>query len=288
MPDECSQSIGPLCLATETSESLPPPSLEQMEFPWMSSAEASPARTSAQQEKAPGSLASVRDYGRNTPVLLASYDQPTSSWRTSQHFLGEGLERFSETWPRSGYDAEWHCIPASAVGAPHRRDRVWIVAYPDIGRRRADAAGRHHANGTDAERSEANGLFAALCAASGSWDLADANSAGRTRSGPAQSEEWRRDSVIAGAGPDVADTDEGDIVGRCGDVQMGSGWLASKIANDDQFGRTQWSPEPDVGRVAHGVPARVDRLGCLGNAVVPQIPELIGRAIMRASEGAAP
>ena len=27
-----------------------------------------------------------------------------------------------------GYDAEWHCIPASAVGAPHRRDRVWIVA----------------------------------------------------------------------------------------------------------------------------------------------------------------
>lgn len=29
-----------------------------------------------------------------------------------------------------GYDAEWDCIPASAVGAPHRRDRVWIVAYP--------------------------------------------------------------------------------------------------------------------------------------------------------------
>lgn len=29
-----------------------------------------------------------------------------------------------------GYDAEWHCIPASAVGAPHQRDRVWIVADP--------------------------------------------------------------------------------------------------------------------------------------------------------------
>ena len=29
-----------------------------------------------------------------------------------------------------GYDAEWHCIPASAFGAPHRRDRIWIVAYP--------------------------------------------------------------------------------------------------------------------------------------------------------------
>ena len=30
-----------------------------------------------------------------------------------------------------GYDAEWHCIPASAVGAPHQRDRIWIIAYPN-------------------------------------------------------------------------------------------------------------------------------------------------------------
>ena len=43
-----------------------------------------------------------------------------------------------------------------------------------------------------------------------------------------------------------------------------------------------WSVEPDIGRVAVGVPNRVDRLRALGNAVVPQIPELIGRAILRA------
>ncbi len=30
-----------------------------------------------------------------------------------------------------GYDTQWHCIPASAVGAPHRRDRIWIAADPD-------------------------------------------------------------------------------------------------------------------------------------------------------------
>jgi site-specific DNA-cytosine methylase len=41
-----------------------------------------------------------------------------------------------------------------------------------------------------------------------------------------------------------------------------------------------WETEPDVGRVAHGVPARVDRLRCLGNAVVPQVVEVIGRAIV--------
>ena len=40
-----------------------------------------------------------------------------------------------------------------------------------------------------------------------------------------------------------------------------------------------WPTEPDVGRVAHGIPNRVDRIKGLGNAVVPQIPELIGRVI---------
>lgn len=39
-----------------------------------------------------------------------------------------------------GYDAEWHCIPASAVGAPHRRDRIWIVAHPNGGELRASGS----------------------------------------------------------------------------------------------------------------------------------------------------
>lgn len=43
-----------------------------------------------------------------------------------------------------------------------------------------------------------------------------------------------------------------------------------------------WLPEPDVGRVADGTAARVDRLHGLGNAVVPQIPELLGRAALKA------
>jgi DNA (cytosine-5)-methyltransferase 1 len=41
-----------------------------------------------------------------------------------------------------------------------------------------------------------------------------------------------------------------------------------------------WPTEPAVGRVANGVPNRVDRLKGLGNAVVPQIPEMIGYAIL--------
>ena len=45
-----------------------------------------------------------------------------------------------------------------------------------------------------------------------------------------------------------------------------------------------WPAEPGVGRVAHGVPGRVDRLKGLGNAVVPQLAEMIGLAIVAAHE----
>jgi len=41
-----------------------------------------------------------------------------------------------------------------------------------------------------------------------------------------------------------------------------------------------WEPEPSVGRVAHGVPSRVDRLRGLGNAVVPQVVEVLGRMMI--------
>ena len=42
---------------------------------------------------------------------------------------------------------------------------------------------------------------------------------------------------------------------------------------------TYWSTEPDVGRVAHGIPKRVDRLKGIGNAVVPHIPYIIGKRL---------
>jgi DNA-cytosine methyltransferase len=45
--------------------------------------------------------------------------------------LARGLGRVLGDLAACGYDAEWDCIPASAIGAPHRRDRVWLIAYPN-------------------------------------------------------------------------------------------------------------------------------------------------------------
>ena len=44
--------------------------------------------------------------------------------------LGRGLERVLGDLAEIGYDAEWHCIPAAAVGGVHVRDRAWVVSYP--------------------------------------------------------------------------------------------------------------------------------------------------------------
>ena len=48
----------------------------------------------------------------------------------SSALLGRGLGRVLGDLAEIGYDAEWDCIPASAIGAPHQRDRIWILAYP--------------------------------------------------------------------------------------------------------------------------------------------------------------
>ena len=161
-----------------------------------------------------------------------------------------------------GYDAEWHVIPASAVGAPHRRERVWIVAYtndkgkPDVPVNDESWRGVPESQGgtvpdAEGERWRTRGARRVTCA--GSW----------------------QENTAA-----VADADQPGLEGRNEHRKCASellvGASGGAVAN-------WWIVEPDVGRVAHGVPARVDRLRCLGNAVVPQIVEVIGQAIVEAA-----
>jgi len=153
----------------------------------------------------------------NVPALLSRPE-----------WMGAVLGELAE----SGYDAWWDCVPAQAVGAPHVRDRVFIVAD-------AQRLGRE------------------------SWSRCEES----TRIGRPKP---------AARGKDVADA--GCERGRCGKARRQDAENARKSPGCS-FAR-QWFTEPDVGRVAHGVPNRLDRLRGLGNAIVPQVAEYIGMMIV--------
>ena len=191
--------------------------------------------------------------------------------------LGRGLDRVLGDLAQIGYDAEWHCIPASAVGAPHRRDRIWIVAYPGHGGRRNVWPVEKWEN-TQAQWSADSDSISGSSEQSSSLAYTTSERLSKRR----QSRQCESDKETpAGL---VAELE------RCGSnvayaLRQGleRQWqIAGGTSKEYQnTGNSRWwAVEPDVGRVAHGVPGRVDRLKQLGNAVVPQIPELIGRAIM--------
>lgn len=127
-----------------------------------------------------------------------------------------------------GYDAEWDSVSASSFGAPHKRERVWIVAYPS-GKFGTDEAG------ILSEPQSQQESFYSYC---------DSRSRRLYRAG------------------------EGELASIETKLETGYGW---------------WGLEPELGRLVYGVSDRLDRIRVLGNAVVPQISEWIGRRIVAAS-----
>jgi DNA (cytosine-5)-methyltransferase 1 len=219
-----------------------------------------------------------------------------------------------------GYDAEWRVVSAVSVGANHKRDRIIIVAYPIAERlettrpelktsrpiRNSQDSGQFVANTNDA------GGRTSQSRVDGNWEKEEQGwddqpfswfSGHGSDVANAYSEYWygrgyrdceeafrERHSVqesSSRSGFNVANTDTRQTSWGVGGVSESSRLVFGR----DNIGRgTQsyagwqwWETEPNVGRVAHGVPDRVDRLKGLGNAVVPQVAEVIGRLVMEAS-----
>jgi len=140
--------------------------------------------------------------------------------------LNMGFDDMLTDLEAEGYEVETLIIPACAVGAKHRRDRVWIVA-------------------------NAEGM----------------RSRGKVNSSANERQEEIETDV-------VSDTEKT----KC--KQSGNTWSGrSGFTNGDW-----WSVEPDVGRMAHGIPRRVDRLKGLGNAIVPQVAQVIMKIIKKIDE----
>ena len=137
-----------------------------------------------------------------------------------------GLDAVLSDLEGIGYTCETFVIPACAVDAPHRRDRVWIICH------------------SNRDRKSDVPIHAAV---SKLQNVDDTNSAHGER-GRLSSRTQQKHSDIGGDG--------------------------------------RWQAEPGVGRVANGIPNRVDRLRALGNAIVPQVAEVIFKAINEANKQA--
>lgn len=175
--------------------------------------------------------------------------------------LSRGLDRVLGDLAALGYDAEWHCIRASDVGAQHHRDRIWILAYPEhLGVQVGRGIVSSFAESFQRDRIHID-VQEGGCIEAGEI-LADAINA---RLQGAEQSIFHTEQSIQGA--------------------EWSSWSAAECGPLPHW--RNWTSEPRVGRVANGVPHRTHRLKGLGNAVVPQIPELIGHAILEAERTAA-
>lgn len=146
------------------------------------------------------------------PYILRIVAQKRPAWCVFENVYGHislGLDKVLSDLEAESYATRTFVVPACAVDAPHRRDRVWIIS-----RNVADTNGPHQQGG----------------------------------------------GVPSG------------VHTQYSNFNSGSHNIRGKAT---QF----WLPEPAVGRVAHGIPRRVDRLRGLGNAIVPEIAMRIGQTI---------
>ena len=160
------------------------------------------------------------------PEMLRVISEIRPTWVVAENVAGllnMGFNDCVSDLESAGYETTSFLIPACAVNAPHRRDRVFIVAYSKRSNQQRERLNRQ----------------------------------GQGESGSCGSER----------GKDVADTNTERPQGH-GGLRECRGQLFTGQGSESFKGN--WESEPELGRVAHGIRNRVDRLRCLGNAVVPQ------------------
>jgi len=220
------------------------------------------------------------------PEMLRVIQEAKPAWIIGENVAGIvnlALDQVCADLEGQGYEVEPIIVPACAVDAPHRRDRVWIVGHSKLN----GLAACKTIGGLFDESEEQRGKIeewessGTSCASS---DVADTNG------GQFSKRESERKSVqMSGEGSqricDVADTvSQRGCGGNSKREYAEDAGQSSRDSRDNSRGVATWLAEPNVGRVAHGIPNRVAKLRGLGNAIVPQVASEIIRCINRIME----
>jgi len=178
------------------------------------------------------------------------------TWVIGENVSGHiklGLDTVIEDLESEDYSVRPFSISASSIGANHQRERIWILAHSRRSQwPRAELRGE---NENETRKENANQFERS--SSTSEVDVADTNDERLQR-------QWQSRNQFT---PRFNSSRESSEEGQ---GTVGQGW---------------WESEPNMGRVAHGIPKRVDRLKSLGNSLVPQIPYYIGKTILEVMNG---
>ena len=210
------------------------------------------------------------------PEMLRVIHELQPSWVLGENVIGivnMALEQVCTDLENEGYEVQPFIIPAAAVEAHHQRKRVFIVAHS----RQQPKGSKVDGSNYKQHNSCAENIGAAQGNGSTNSGENVANSKG-DNTGRLPIRESEAFSGSSFSSEDVRNTTSERFQDRP-NIEMGRSKPVKKPQRSNW-----WAVEPDVGRVAHGIPSRVDRLKCLGNAVVPQQVYPILQAIAKLEE----
>ena len=227
------------------------------------------------------------------PEMFRLIHECRPTWVIGENVAGHiklGLDTVLEDLESEGYTTRAFSISASSIGANHQRERVWIVANSQCN------SNKYTLKGVNGKEKEISGEYR--------QDNGDARESSGTDSIWETSNEYVEDTrrtlrqgTLFGTeneneiGKENADQFERSSATSENGISYTNGTGSQGLGAERELRESQeerkiswerwWELEPDVGRVANGIPKRVDRLKGLGNSLVPAIPYIIGQSILR-------
>jgi len=225
------------------------------------------------------------------------------TWVIGENVSGHiklGLDTVIEDLESEDYSVRPFSISASSIGANHQRERIWIVAYSERNgllaaeKQRSfektisnQSKGKNDTLNVERTSSVSETISDVAHSRRSQWPRAELRGENENETRQENANQFERSSSTSEV--DVANTNDERLQRQWQSRNQFTPRFNSSRESSEEgqgtVGQGWWESEPNMGRVAHGIPKRVDRLKSLGNSLVPQIPYYIGKTILEVMNG---